>query len=324
MSIREKLGLGPKSEESRELVNDTVEVKEPSVLGALVEALERELSAEQAADPAGYAADQLEVFNLTPGAKNLMDRALDNLATSTGSGIVDEDAKLDIQLRAELIKAGGCDLGIILGALTEEAPIEDMGNVVYSMCFNVLKAAGFIANLDYRRFLDPAQDLDLISYVGGLTDENGKLVAAKGENGSDPRTAPGAFYTDNREDHSPLEGQSGHATRAEFYLESFRELYGSRVEVPEDVIPAALQDLQYFLQLTAESFGWDPQRPMPFMFIMETNGAFTGIHDPVQALDALEVKRQVSRARRREKANKVLGAAAARARAALTKASARS
>ena len=273
---------------------------------------QQESDAARAEDPAGWAAEQLGSFNLTPGAQLLLDRAVDNLSRNTGVGLTDEDAKFDAQQRAAIINASGNDLSVAIIALSEacDDPL-DAAPIVYSLLFNVLKSAVFIANLDYRNFLDPARDSDLHLYVN--YGEVGKSVGEDARDPSDPK-----FNPDSRYDVSPLEGQSGFETRPEFLLAQMRELYGE-VDIHDegDVVAASLRDLRYYLQLLSESFGQDPSRPMPFAFVAETNGDFTPITDAQVALDHAEVRRQASRAKKRAKQGAAMSAAAAKAREAL-------
>lgn len=261
-------------------------------------------------DPAGWAAEQLEEFNLTPGAKLLLDRAVDNLSRNTGVGLVDEDAKFDAQQRAAIINASGNDISVAIVALSESCEVDEAGPIVYSLLFNVLKSAVFIGNLDYRQFLDPARDMDLHLYVN--YGEVGKSAGEDARDPSDPK-----FHTDSRQDRSPLEGQSGFETHAEFQFARMKELYGSDMDDEGDVVAASLRDLRWYLQLLSESFGWDATRPMPFAFVQETNGEFTPITDAQVAMDHAEVRRAASRAKKRAKTNAVMSAAANKAREAL-------
>lgn len=267
-------------------------------------------------DPAGWAAEQLGHFQLTPGARMLCDRALDNLSRNTGQGL-DEDAKFDARLRAEIISAGGNDLSVIIDALSSSCEVDEAGGMVYSLLFNTLKAAVFIGNLDYRQFLDPTRDMDMHLYVN-----YGEVGRTYGEDARDPDSQP-QFNPDNRSDRSPLEGQSGFETGAEFQLARLKTLYGNDIDDEGDVVAASLRDLRYYFQLLAESFGWDPNRPMPFANVAEPDGTFTPVTDASAALDLAELRRQAARAKRKARQGAVLNAAAAKAREALAKASAR-
>jgi len=246
--------------------------------------LEQHIKEERESDPAAFAAEQLSTFQLTPGAKSLLDRSLDNAAKNTGEGLEDPDARIEVQLRAAVIDAAGNDLNIAIEALTASSKPTEIASVVQSLLYNVLKGAVFIANIDRQRYLDPNADFDM------------------------------TMYTDRREEVSPMDGQTGHTPQADWNLEELKVLYGRDFGATEDVFATALEDLRLFFQLTVEAFGWDPDRPMPFGNVMEKDGSFTPIHDPEAALDQAEIKRQVSRAKRRDRTNTTLAAAAARAK----------
>lgn len=300
--------------ESEEVVSEAI--GEGTVLSdetkAYMQRLEDEASRKE--DPAGWAADQLDAFQLSPGAQSLLDRAIDNTSTNTGVGLTDADAKADAQGRAAILQASGNDLAIALSALTCEAEGDEAAGVVYSLCFNILKNAVFIGNMDYRRFLDPAQDNDLHLYLR-------EYDPRKGEDGRDPRNEP-AFETDRRQDTSPLEGDTGFETGAEYQLAALRTLYGD-ISAEEDVVAASLRDLRFYFQLLTESFGWPVDRPMPFANVQETDGSFTPITDAHQALDTSELRRQASRAKKRARNGALVNAAAARAREMLLQRAAR-
>lgn len=278
--------------------------------------LEQHLNEERAADPAGWAATQLESFELTVGAQSLLDRSMDNMSRNNGAGLEDEDARVTAQLRASLVTSAGNDIRTAVLALSEsvEDPIEAAG-MIQSLLFNALKGAVFIGNLDYRQFLDATGDRDLHLYIGAQDPR-------RGEDGNDPREMP-AYSPDRREDISPLDGQAGFESVAEYKLARAKQLYGADIEDECDVVVGALNDLRTWCQLTAESFGWSAEQPMPFAFVQELNGTFTPITDAKQALDIVEVRRQASRAKRRAKQGAAMSAAAARARETLLKAAAR-
>ncbi len=244
-------------------------------------------------DPAAKAMLELESFRLTPGAKSLLDRAMDNVAKNDGSGIEDPDARIAIKQRAALVEAAGNDLSVIIAALCascEDNP-RDIAPAVYSLCFNILKSAVFIANLDYRRYLDPRADFDLLPYGGA---KYGQMTVEREALGTD-----GDFAADQREE--TREAPAGLDSMVEREFNYFRETYGSGLEDYEDVFACALEDLRLFLQLTSESFGWDPDRPIPFAFIQTPEGTFEPINDPALALDHTEIKRKESLKRRRER-----------------------
>lgn len=261
-------------------------------------------------DPAAAAALELSTFSLTPGAKSLLDRAMDNLSTNTGVGLEDPDAQLQVKQRAALIEAAGNDLSVVMNALIsscEDNP-RDIAPAIYSMGYNVLKAAVFICNLDYRRYLDPRGDYNMWKVYGPIT--------ARGEDGNDHREIEGQFATDRREEApSAPDGLDNDVDRQWHWL---RDTYGSGVQDYDDVFCASLEDLRYFMQLTAESVGWDPERPMPFGNIMNEDGSFSPINDPMLALDNQELKRKEGQAKRRARESKRLSDAAAIARTSIT------
>lgn len=269
--------------------------------------LEQSIAEDRASNPAAFAAEQLTEFRLTPGAKSLLERSMDNLSKNNGTNIEDPDLKVQVQIRSGLIEAADNDLSIVLEALSTSAAPKEVPGMVYSMLYNVLKGAVFVANNDYRRYLDPRADFDITTYTG---------VSGRNETGKDRRDDDGtSFAADQREEHSPLEGLTGHPTSLDYQMDALHQLYGRFCESEDDVIPCALEDLRLFFQLTAESFGWDPTSVMPFSNVLETNGTYTPINDPMQALDAQQIKNQQSRALRRDKQNGMLAAAQEKARA---------
>lgn len=271
-------------------------------LSSVASALEKEIEN----DPAAKAALELEGMELSPGAKSLLDRALDNLSKNKGENLPDADAKVVARLRSDLIEAAGNDLGLVLDVLVDSCgKPQEISGVVYSTCFNIVKAATFIANLDYRRYLDPRAEFDLSIYTG-----------SKGEDGVDERDGGRHGAADLREedqDHAPI----GLDTPLDRELALLKSLYGEHIEDASEVFAQSLSDLRLFMQLTAESFGWDPNAGMPFMFVQEANGSFTPISDVHTALDVSEVKRKESQRRRREQEALRLVAAADKARAIL-------
>lgn len=286
------LGLGTKTEATNPVTEPTVETTDDNPTSAIGEGtvtdesteaylLEAEINNERQEDPIGFAAAQLSEFKLTPGAQSLLDRALDNVATSTGAGIKEVDARNEILDRAAFIKACGNDLSVAISAIVGVTDPLDAPGAVYSLTFNVLKAAVFIANLDYRRYLDPNADYDLVHYVD------------KREDSRDP----------------PM----GFATREELEFLHMQELYGSDFQSMEDAPACALSDLRLFFQLTIESMGWNPDNVMPFSNTQNPDGTFSPINDPQQALDAAELRSQASRAKKRDARSKLTAAATAKA-----------
>lgn len=246
------------------------------------------LEAHLKADPAEAAALELSTFVMTPGAKHLLDRAMDNLASNTGANIADPEFKATVKQRAELFNAAGNDLGIVITALVDScgSPTEAPG-VVYSTCYNVLKAAVFIANLDYRRWLDPKGDFDIAPYVTRRVED--EALGAKD------------FEVDARSEVSPLDGLTGHDSSVDIAWHNLRALYGQHIEDESEVFFESLNDLRLFLSLTCDTFGWDPDRPLPFAAFQNPDGSFENITDAQVALDHAEVQRQESRKRKAER-----------------------
>lgn len=268
------------------------------------------LEAHLSEDPAEKAAMELDRFEMTPGAKLLLDRAMDNLAQNTGANIADPEFRAQVKQRAELINAAGNDLAIVIEALVDScgSPSEAPG-VVYSTCYNVLKAGVFIANLDYRRWLDPKGDFDMAPYLT-------RRVEDEALNGRD-------FEVDARSEESPLDGLTGHDSSVDVAWHNLRALYGPHIEDESEVFFASLDDLRLFLSLTCDSFGWDPDRPLPFAAFQNPDGSFENITDAQVALDHAEVQRQESRKRKAERDAVRLTNAAERAKAIVARATKR-
>lgn len=267
-------------------------------LGAEIDGLEA--LAEQ--DTAMRAAEALEGYTLTPGAKSLLDRAVDSLVQNDGSSIDDPDFKASVQVRAALLDASGNDLSVAIGCIVDACrdDAKAISGLVYSLCYNVLKQSVFFANLDYRRYLDPRADFDLTPYMNPRVEDE-----ALGHE----------FAADQREEQR--EAPPGLDNTIDREWEYFKGVYGTAVEVTEDIFAAALTDLRVYLQLTTESFGWDADRPMPYANVAEKDGTFTPITDASTALDHTEVQRKVRRKERAAKDNARLMAAAEKAKAAL-------
>ena len=119
----------------------------------------------------------------------------------------------------------------------------------------------------------------------------------------DPKDGEGTPAHDHRDHRDPPYGLGPDADEDEGF---------------EDVkVLRAIEDVHLFLQLTAEAFGWDPEQPMPFVYMQEKDGTFSRITDVEQALDYLEIRRKQSQAKRQERQAAGYAAAAERAKAAL-------
>lgn len=245
-------------------------------------------------------------FKLTLRAKELLDRACENVGSNMGSNTMDEQSQKKIQERAALFAACNNNLADVVDAICEGLATEDpreASSVIYSTCFAVQKAANFIANLWYRRALDPVADQDLggVPGVGTVVRDDGTTFAA--DRREEQREPPVGLGNDD-----PNAGE----------LDAAYDIRG-----PEDLVLEAHTDLHMYLQLVVEVFGWDPERPMPFCYVTEDNGAtFTPVFNAMQALDISEVKSRESRRRREARQTQALAAAIA-ARRKLLKAAAK-
>lgn len=279
------LGLGFKKDVNfqRPPVEDTQDISDK--LAALdeldneVETLAKVVNSEPEAASI-VAAEELAQFPLTKLARKLLDQAMDNVSKSTGSGMTDDIARDKIQSQAALVSACGNDLTTTVQYLSEalEEDPLSIANSVYSICFSVMKAVVFIGNMQYRRALDPRGDYDLDKYV------------------------------DYREEERDPPYGLGRDTPDEFdcKMDAWSQ------------IETAVDDLRHYLQLLTEAFGWDAERPMPFLNTTDDDGVtFTPIHDVVTAFDITQVKSQASRAKRAAKQSAAMLVAARRARAAL-------
>lgn len=280
-----KLSLGfKKSDEfQRPVVEDTVDISDKlaalDTLNNEVETLAKVVNSEPEAASI-VAAEELAQFPLTKLARKLLDQAMDNVSKSTGSGMTDDIARDKIQSQAALVSACGNDLTTTVQYLSEalEEDPLSIANSVYSICFSVMKAVVFIGNMQYRRSLDPRGDYDLDKYV------------------------------DYREEERDPPYGLGRDTPDEFdcKMDAWSQ------------IETAVDDLRHYLQLLTEAFGWDPERPMPFLNTTDDDGVtFTPIHDVITAFDITQVKSQASRAKRAAKQSAAMLNAAKRARAAL-------
>lgn len=264
---------------------DTVDVTDELAamddLGREANALEAHIEAEKAAETdEERRVREFGEFKLTPLAKALLDRACENVASNMGSNTMDESTQKQIQERAALFASCDNDLSLVVDAIVEalgESDPRECSSVIYSTSFAVQKASNFIANLWYRRALDPVHDEDLAT------------------GGSVKRDDGASFAADRREElREPIIGLGPEKTD----------------EDPVQNVVDAYVEVHDFLQLLTECFGWDPDRSMPFCFVTEDNGAtFRPITDAMQALDISEVKARQSRKRREVRQTQALAAA---------------
>ena len=127
--------------------------------------------------------------------------------------------------------------------------------------------------------------------------------------------APAGFETRREAQLRMLQEQYGHGASGDR-----AHLVGADSEDAANAVLTATSDLRLFFQLTAESFGWGPERPMPYGNVRNPDGTFTPITDVEIALDATEIKRKAAQAKRKEKNRATLSAAALAAQAILAKA----
>lgn len=253
-------------------------------------------------------------FKLQPLAKKLLAAACENVGSNMGSNTMEANAQKQIQERAALMAS--CDnqlpdaVDAIIEALGKDNPRE-ASSVIYSTCFAVQKAANFIANLWYRRALDPVGDQD-------ISDPNGKVGTVTREDGA-------TFSADQREERrAPPYGLGPDHDETAYDAEGNRIVANQgEAQRSDETILEAYVELHDYLQLMVEVYGWDPERPMPYCYVTENNGAtFIPITDPSAALDITEVKTQQSRRKRAVRQTQALAAALA-ARRKLLKAAAR-
>jgi len=281
--------LGP----GEDTTDVTEQVREHEALGEEITKLEgvvaRDLANETDAE---RLTREFGEFKLTPLAKALLARACENVASNMGSNTMDDSTQKQIQERAALFAACDNNLASVVDAICDGLAAEDpreCSSVIYSTCFAVQKAANFIANLWYRRALDPVQDEDLASGGSVRRDDGASFPADQREELRDPIIGLGPENVDT----DPV----------------------------QDAVDA-YEEVHTYLQLMTEVFGWDPDRSMPYCFVTEDNGAtFTPITDAMQGLDISEVKSRQARKRREVRQTQALAAALA-ARRKLLKAAA--
>lgn len=298
------LGLKNAPKATGRINDDTQYVDEEAEAGKAEAA---KLEAHLAEDPASKAAMALADFDLSVGARSLIDRALDGLSKQTGANLEDKDAAADAKLRAQLVEASGNDLGVLLEALSAEGTPTEVAGAVYSLLYATLKGATFYANLDYRQ----ATEMDFASgeatveawftrYVGDryVTEALGHVVDG------DVELPP--------DGDSEREPPMGLMTRREQQLTYLEEVYAA--SDIEDAVIRSLEDVRLFFQLTAEANGWSPEQPMPYGNVRNVDGSYTPITDVQVAIDTAEINRKAAQVKRREKRQASTLAAAAAAR----------
>ncbi len=210
------------------------------------------------------AVEAFQAITLTPTARKLLDDSCDNVSNNRGVGLTGS-AQQEAISRATLFKACNGDLSAVIDALTRSTGESERGGVIYSTIYAVQKAAVFVANLMYRTRLDRRADEDLPMNV---------------DSREDFRDAPYGLEPDP----DPLLAERAYAG-----------------DGAENVVLDALSELHVYLGLLVEMYGWDPDRPMPYLVYQAKDGAFIQVHDAQAALDIMEIRRQESRARSQER-----------------------
>lgn len=280
-------------------VDDTADVTEVIQIAEQLAAEQAALEAQIAADAAATksAGAKLKDFRLTHLAKALLDKAVVNVGENTGRGLEDPVAKDTAETVAGIFKDCDYDLSQVIDFTLEamgDDPQAALG-FIYKECYAVQKALNFIGNMAYRRALDVKGDFDLDKFVDYREEERSAPY------GLDP------IGTWDDERHADHEGAGG----------------GGRED--HELIFDALEDLHVLLQLTVESFGWEPvtaegrDNSMPYMVVQEKNESFRQIHNLEECLDLMEIRYKESRAKRQAKQLEGLRKIQAATRAALKK-----
>ncbi len=260
------------------------------------------------------AAERLDTLELHPGSWSLIDRALDSMSRNTGAGLDDPDAVLEAKQRAALVKATDNDLSVLTQAIIATVPAVDAAGAVYSTLYAVMKNCVFFANLDYQQ----AQGMDSYSDDATVQAFFERYVSSTYVDEALSRVVDGrtlsADDTREKEQEDQQRSDQGFEARREIELAYLTEKYGA-IDV-EDAVVQSLRDIQLLFQMTCESLGWPPERPMPFGNVRNAdNVSFTPIDDAKTAIEAAEIARQASQKKRREKRAAMLTGAAAAAAA---------
>lgn len=259
---------------TEDYVDVTEELKAAEAIKAEIAALEADTSTIAAS--IAKAVSALGEIRLSPIAQRLLNDATSNVANNKAIGLTGS-AKEEALQRAVLLKAANEDLPTAIDAICRSVPEDARGGVIYSLVYAIQKAAVFQGNLMYRRHIDPRADID----EQLLVDQREAFRAPPYGLGPDPDPMAGEAY-----EH----GELAHTT-----------------------VLRAAEELHVWLQLMTEVFGWDPERPMPYLVVMAKDGGFVQITDAMAAFDLTEVRNQERRARRqdeRARAMKVASGAA--------------
>lgn len=342
MSIREKLGLGPKTEPNQTNLPEgyleeglaakqeaaKVATAGPDVVldGLPTDDLDREderraalSDDERLAEDMAKASEKLDTLELSAGAWSLIDRATDSMQRQTGAGLDDPDAKADAKARAALLKIADNDLSVCVQAIIAGSATEDAPGNVYGFLYAVLKSATFFGNLDYRM----AEGMDIYADEATVEQFFANYVSSTYVEEALARVVGDQVLLsdDSREAEQDERARSdmGFESRRNVQIEGLRELYGASEDEPGEAVKQALRDVQMMFQLQTEMIGWPVDRPMPFGNVAEPNGTFTPIYDVQTALDAVEIKREAAKVKRRERRAAAMSGAQAAAAAIIAK-----
>ena len=247
-----------------------------------------------------HAAERLEKLELGHGSWTLIDRALDNIARNTGAGLTDEDARQRAKELAMLVSATDNQLDVLVSAIAQATPVLDRGLAVRNVLYRVLQQCVFYANLDYRQ----AEGIDAYSDEATVAAFFERYVSSQYVEEALARVVDDQVLSteDGREKERRDEvmDENGFEAMRDIQLRYLSEKYGVDAASLEEAVLQALQDVQLLFDLTAQSYGWDPNQPVPYGFVQEKDGSFTPINDAQTALDAQEIKRVAAQKRRRE------------------------
>lgn len=298
--IRESLGLETKNVEqslpSVEYVYEEEEVAEAAPVEQETASDEPRTEEEQMA----HAAEQLEKLELGHGSWTLIERALDSLSRNTGAGLTDEDARQRAKELAALVSATDNQLDVLVSAIAQATPVLDRGLAVRNVLYRVLQQCVFHANLDYRL----AEGLDAYSDDAVVAQFFERYVSSQYVEEALARVVDDRVLshedTREKERHDEVRDEDGFEATRDIQLRYLMERYGADACSLQEAVLGALQDIQLLFDLTAQSYGWDPNQPIPYGFVQEKDGTFTPINDAQTALDAQEIKRAAAQKRRRE------------------------
>lgn len=247
-----------------------------------------------------HAAERLEKLELGHGSWTLIDRALDNIARNTGAGLTDEDARQRAKELAMLVSATDNQLDVLVSAIAQATPVLDRGLAVRNVLYRVLQQCVFYANLDYRQ----AEGIDAYSDEATVAAFFERYVSSQYVEEALARVVDDQVLSteDGREKerYDEVMDENGFEAMRDIQLRYLSEKYGVDAASLEEAVLQALQDVQLMFDLTAQSYGWDPNQPVPYGFVQEKDGSFTPINDAMTALDAQEIKRVAAQKRRRE------------------------